>query len=733
MLNQSLIKHLVCCFSVFVLFACGGGGGSSEPTNTGGGGTGTSYNITLSQNSLQFEADYKQQAPAAQTIQFNFNGEYVAVGMPPEMPQPSWLDFQFAETGSGSYDVSIQVNTTQLIPGTGTTTIRFVTGNSAQTNVVYKDLTINYVLNDVLYMTDAEYSGEYIMGSGQYPDLNVVTVVTFGQEWTLESDQDWLALNTSQGNGETRVHLSYNQPSFEVGDNLAQLTLKDSDGNIIEQAAVNISVRNATFAVSNTQFSIFNGTQRSGQFEVYAEDGGNYNWEIIANNFNLLNPQTTSGTTPDSFLFDVDLTAQNFEDEPVEESFTLGGEVQSVYGEVDVPLTINIENNRVFAAKPKYYFIEFGDQPVQQSQLVRVMDNSMNDTSSYTAMTSSNQWLTIDHSDPEILKLVANPQGTLSTGTHSNIVDLTSTRSVIDSSTFSASLYVLESTPADASFQINNNNLKFAVDPSQPFVYTIHNNKLIAIDLLTMQLHQEYQAIDQPGSEVYAVGLNGTSVVTTKGVVDLDSDTLVSATVSQTNQLFQPVMVNGEAALGAGGCFFINSTYQEYCDHRSALGTFFWVDNYQWSYFPELAMYVSSVSHSELNRLSISYFDTAQELTSTSHDIEQGYLDPTGQFAISSGRIYQRQGSTMVETGTYSRDVESFQVTLQGNLFIEYEYSTNTGFRTGLELIQSDGTVLANYQDVEGNNIYDFSLDASHRLLLILDGTNTLHRIVLPH
>jgi len=132
-----------------LLAACGGGGGG------GGGGSdpSTAPGLAVSPSSLSFTAVQNGATPPTQSFQVTItrpDAAIVIAGFPVGVTPPSWLDRSsnlFSCTPSlSSCTLIVRISTTFLAPGTYTTTIRFVIGNTSQQLLALRDVQVSYTV-----------------------------------------------------------------------------------------------------------------------------------------------------------------------------------------------------------------------------------------------------------------------------------------------------------------------------------------------------------------------------------------------------------------------------------------------------------------------------------------------------------------------------------------------------------------------------------------------------------
>ncbi|MDH5629539.1 MAG: hypothetical protein OEY96_05225 [Gammaproteobacteria bacterium] len=131
---------LIVLITFSILSACGGGGGDKKEKEP-------PLSVTLSKSSILFEGEIGQDLPASQTVDYSFVGDDALIGYPPNVPEPDWLIVRQVSGNNMAGTLEFEVRPIKYEIGTLRTIVRFVTGKSDGSEVIYKDLNISFKIN----------------------------------------------------------------------------------------------------------------------------------------------------------------------------------------------------------------------------------------------------------------------------------------------------------------------------------------------------------------------------------------------------------------------------------------------------------------------------------------------------------------------------------------------------------------------------------------------------------
>jgi hypothetical protein len=245
-------------FSVLLLTAlvtgCGGGGGSGD------GGVSTDGSLSISPNSVAFQAERMGSIPANQLIAYsssNPDASQIIAGFPPGTTPPSWLNLSFY----GSNNVSLSITSTDLFVGTFNTTVRVLMARSDDTVIDYKDISVSYTITEATIANPT--SIVFNMAEGVEPAMQTITLSNDGNPVTPTD----AAIYTGVG----RFAVSLNGNSIAVSTTASALSLTPGNydgsvkiahagGTIIVPVLLTVSAKSLTVS-SDLSFMIDTSTQ----------------------------------------------------------------------------------------------------------------------------------------------------------------------------------------------------------------------------------------------------------------------------------------------------------------------------------------------------------------------------------------------------------------------------------------------------------------------------------------
>ena len=131
-MSNSICRIAILLTAAVLATACGGGGGGANG--------GPSYSISVSPSSVALNG-VRGATPADQAVVVTFRGDGVVIGTLPGQTIPAWLSVSAPSQSTSPVTVHISAaSSTQ--PGNYSTTLRFATGKTDGSNVVYKDVPV---------------------------------------------------------------------------------------------------------------------------------------------------------------------------------------------------------------------------------------------------------------------------------------------------------------------------------------------------------------------------------------------------------------------------------------------------------------------------------------------------------------------------------------------------------------------------------------------------------------
>lgn len=202
----------------------------------GAGAGGSSCSLELSTSSVALTAERGGSAPV-KTVTATFVGDGLIAGYPPGVSPASWLSVQIGAAAGGSAVISIGASTTALEPGSYHATLRIVTGKADASVVVFKDLSVDYVVHAGLQAPASPMS--FTSAPGVAAPLQTLTLSSDVQPkaWTLavepvgDGPSDWVVLAVTSGTlTSASVDVQVGAAARPPGSYSATLVVKDGAG-----------------------------------------------------------------------------------------------------------------------------------------------------------------------------------------------------------------------------------------------------------------------------------------------------------------------------------------------------------------------------------------------------------------------------------------------------------------------------------------------------------------------
>jgi hypothetical protein len=253
--------RIACASVVLLLAACGGGGG-------GGGGGGpdlsTAPGLALSPTSLSFTAVQNGTLPSTQNVQVTITNPAalgIIVGFPTGVTPPTWFDQNssfFCTPSLTSCTLVAAINTTSLAPGTYTTTLRFVIGDTPQHALALRDLPVSYTITPpAIGAIPNSLDFSFITG-GTPPAAQQVLLTGGTGSWTASANQPWISVPSTGAGGLVNIGVN----TTGLVPNTYNGTVTFSSGG--HTAPVTVSLTVAAPGIQTSQaslsFSGVNGT-----------------------------------------------------------------------------------------------------------------------------------------------------------------------------------------------------------------------------------------------------------------------------------------------------------------------------------------------------------------------------------------------------------------------------------------------------------------------------------------
>lgn len=342
-------RAALCSLCLLSLSACGGGGSGAA--------------ISTAPSSLSFSSSLGG-APQTELVEAQYKGSGVVVGYAPGVSPPAWLTVQQnGITTPSSATFALTVNPFNLAPGTYSTKVRFASGTvpvggsiENASGVVTSDLPVTLtIFNFALYPSQAELA--LPEGATAPSTATFYLSADSGARWTAVSDQSWLTLARSSGNGPMDIEYAVAPAGLVVGFYTGKITVADNKGHS-QVFTVRVSVAPPRLAIVPTDlgFNISSDTSlaaRTQMITVLDQLGGQVparalSWSVSSINVPWLSMSPTSGSSVPPKQASVSVSAEslaalangNYTGNISLRYVTADGSVQSLV----VPVTLNLDS-----------------------------------------------------------------------------------------------------------------------------------------------------------------------------------------------------------------------------------------------------------------------------------------------------------------------------------------------------------------------------------------------------
>lgn len=291
----------VLIFSI-ILSACGGGGGAGEGTGSG--------SFDLSSRSVSFEAERNGTLPADKEIAVSWSDTEIAgfaVVYSQSDDLSAWLTIDTSGNAS-PINLILGVNSTDLAPGTYTTTLPFYSGNINSEPLSKQDIAVSYTVTDALGSSTSSLSFSHVIGAAATPTSQDISITGESIDWSASASESWVQLASTSGSGSGALSVSVDLSGLAEGDHNANITLMDTASNdsVIIPVTLSLTAPAIVASSASLEFAGINGDSIAPQsVDVALSHGGIEAWTASANATWLVLDKV-SGSTPDAISVSVD-------------------------------------------------------------------------------------------------------------------------------------------------------------------------------------------------------------------------------------------------------------------------------------------------------------------------------------------------------------------------------------------------------------------------------------------
>jgi len=293
----------LCVTFTMLLAACGGGGGGS-----GGPDFSTAPGLTVSPASLSFAAVHNGATPPTQNIQIAVshpNFGIIVVGFPTGVTPPTWLDkdpSRFNRGQGNNWTFTAAILDTSMAPGTYTTTLRVVIGDSSQNILALRDVQVSYSVTSAPATASPNALNFSSVAGGAAPAAQTVALMGDVGAWTASPNQTWIGVAPSSGFGTGNVSVSVNPAGLGPNTYNGSVTFNTAGGTTPVNVTLTVSAPGIQPSSDSLTFSGVNGaTLPSQSLTIGMNNGAALNWTATtppADTWLVLN--RASGTASDA-------------------------------------------------------------------------------------------------------------------------------------------------------------------------------------------------------------------------------------------------------------------------------------------------------------------------------------------------------------------------------------------------------------------------------------------------
>lgn len=285
----SIVRYFAFVLSVVLISACGGGGGG-----------GSSADLSLSSNSLSFSANQNGALPATQTLSASWSSADVAAilaGYPPTVTPPAWLDITIQGNVS-PISINLTVNTTNLVAGTYSTTVRVVSVDSNSNPIDIVDANVSFTVTAKLGVSGSSALTFNMVDGGTAPAAQSVGLVGDSINWTATASEAWVQLANASGTAPGSASVGIDPSMLSVGTHTATVTFSDSSSTdtVTLNVTLNVLPQLGIVGGPTLAFNMVTGGQAP-QDQSVSLTGNGLSWNAAAS-ASWIQLGSTSGTAP---------------------------------------------------------------------------------------------------------------------------------------------------------------------------------------------------------------------------------------------------------------------------------------------------------------------------------------------------------------------------------------------------------------------------------------------------
>lgn len=272
----NLIRFTLFFTLTALLQACGGS--SDDKTSK--------YSISANTSSISFANEFLQVSDDTFKVDITFEGNGLLVGYAPDSQPVGWLNYRTENVTATSATLYVDVISAEnIIYDLYSTKIRLSTGDVDKVNLVHHDIDVSLLIWQLI--TDKEL----ISFRGTFGDTEIspqtLAISSEANEWTAESDVDWLTLDVTSGTGDGVITITPNITNFDSAQlyqaniKITELTTGDSKQIPVEIGLDRHYLFSHQSTVSFSKLANINATSKT--LIINSNSPETVNWQASSN------------------------------------------------------------------------------------------------------------------------------------------------------------------------------------------------------------------------------------------------------------------------------------------------------------------------------------------------------------------------------------------------------------------------------------------------------------------
>lgn len=247
------LNPLASSFIVFLLSsllaACGGSSSNSNDN----------YRVSVDQSAIEFINEAGTESDETITVNVNYSGKGLLVGIPNDGSVPSWLNYQVTEVTESTAQIEFRLDfEDQIAANTYTTDIRVTSGDIDNNQFVHADIAVS--LNIWQLTIDDTAINLSSTKSNTATDEFDVRLIAGNTNYTISSDLDWLSFASTEGEGTGELETitaTANYSAIEAAGLIeGSITISESTTNSEQTIPVSLTLDELYVTTSQSALSL---------------------------------------------------------------------------------------------------------------------------------------------------------------------------------------------------------------------------------------------------------------------------------------------------------------------------------------------------------------------------------------------------------------------------------------------------------------------------------------------